>query len=206
MTLFSIFRGTWIAAASLWVLATGFLSAQAPAAGEDIRGPKALVEIARPPQPLPASFWLGIAAGVLLLAMAALWWWRRRRRRQVPSPEQTARADLTDLAVQCETMTSEAFANRSAQIIRQYLEDRFGLAAPRRTTEEFLGDLTHDEGSPVCGQRDPLRSFLLACDLAKFAALPLDSGARAGLVEAAAGFITATAAPVTNKTTGGSPP
>lgn len=205
MTLFFIFRSARIAAASLWVLGSGFLSAQTPGAGEDIRGPKALVEIARPPSPPPVAFWLGIAAGVLLLVAAALWWWHRRRRR-VPSPEQIARAALAGLAAQCDAMTSEAFANRTAQIVRQYLEDRFGLAAPRRTTEEFLRDLSHDEGSPVCGQRDPLRVFLLACDLAKFAALSLDSGARAGLVGAAAGFITATAAPVANKTPGGTTP
>ena len=192
--------------ASLWVMVPGFLSAQVPGAAEDIRGPKALVEIARPPQPLPIALWLGIAAGVLLLVVAVLWWWRLRRKRHVQSPEQIARAALAGLAAECETMTSEAFANRSAQIVRQYLEDRFGLAAPRRTTEEFLGDLAHDEGSPICGQRDPLRAFLLACDLAKFAALPLDSGARAGLVGAAAGFITATAAPVTHKNPGGTTP
>jgi hypothetical protein len=183
-----------IAVASVWV--PGFLSAQTPGAGEDIRGPKALIEIAQPLPP-PVGLWLGIAVGVLLLGIAALWWWHRRRRRG-QSPEQAARAALADLDAQCEGMTSEGFANRSAQIIRHYLADRFGLAAPRRTTEEFLRDLSHDEGSPLRAHRDPLRAFLLACDLAKFAALPLDPVARAGLIESASGFITATAAPVTH--------
>jgi hypothetical protein len=93
-------------------------------------------------------------------------------------------------------MAAEAFAYLAAQVVRQYIADRFGLAAPRRTTEEFLNDLLHDEASVLRGECDALRAFLKSCDLAKFAASSLDDGQRAELLMAARGFVAATAAPV----------
>ena len=53
-------------------------------------------------------------------------------------------------------------------IIRSYLEDRFALNAPEMTTEEFLNSL-RDSGSLSTERKEPLKSFLNACDLVKFA-------------------------------------
>lgn len=60
------------------------------------------------------------------------------------------------------------FYERISTILRHYIEDRFKLRAPERTTEEFLLELKH---SPVLSDTDKqnLAEFLNHCDLVKFA-------------------------------------
>ncbi|MEN9975334.1 MAG: hypothetical protein RLZZ282_1340 [Verrucomicrobiota bacterium] len=180
------------------LLAPAHLAAQGPApsdTGEDIRPIKERVEMIQPKQP-PVTLWLCLGGGALLLAMAALWAYKYRRRQRLMSPSEGALAALTKLEASRDSMAAEAFAYLAAQVVRQYIADRFGLAAPRRTTEEFLNDLLHDEASVLRGECDALRAFLKSCDLAKFAASSLDDGQRAELLMAARGFVAATAAPV----------
>ena len=97
-----------------------------------------------------------------------------------------------------EVLAAEAFANRAAQTVRQYIADRFGLAAPRRSTEEFLRELAGADGTQLSGESEHLRTFLKACDLAKFAASDLDAPQRGDLIHAARGFVRATATPSSN--------
>lgn len=194
----AISRGVLTAAVAVVLLAPGKLTAQAPDAGEDIRPAKPLVEMVQPQKP-PLARWLGIGGAVVALAIAALWWRRHRRRQRLKSPAETALWSLAELAVNREVLAAEAFANRAAQTVRQYIAERFGLAAPRRTTEEFLRDLTTAEGSALIGESDHLRVFLKSCDLAKFAASPLDASQRGELIQAARGFVTATSVPRSNK-------
>jgi hypothetical protein len=52
--------------------------------------------------------------------------------------------------------------------VRLYLEERFGLRAPERTTEEFLDDLSRS-AALTGSQKDSLKEFLSACDMVKFA-------------------------------------
>ena len=172
------------------------LSAQDPAAAEDIRGPKALVEIPVP-EKLPILLWSCIGGGVLLLALAAYFWKRRARQQRLKSPREIALASLAGLQTSREAISAEAFANRAAQTVRQYIAEHFGLAAPRRTTEEFLRDLAKQESSPLVGESDDLRAFLKSCDLAKFAGSCLTSAQRDELLEAARGFIYSTSKVVT---------
>ena len=56
-----------------------------------------------------------------------------------------------------------------SDVLRVYLEERFGLRAPERTTEEFLRDLEGGEAL-ARGHRAELERFLSQCDLVKFAA------------------------------------
>lgn len=172
------------------------LSAQAPDAGEDIRGPKPLVEIPVPEKP-PVLLWSSVGGGVLLLALAAYFWKRRARQQRLKSPREIALASLAGLERSREAVAAEAFANQAAQTIRQYIAERFGLAAPRRTTEEFLRELANQESSPLVGESDDLRAFLKSCDLAKFAGSHLNSAQRDELLEAARGFIYSTSKVVT---------
>ena len=172
------------------------LSAQDPAAAEDIRGPKALVEIPVPEKP-PVLLWSSVGGGVLLLALAAYFWKKRARNQRLKSPREIALASLAGLETSREAIAAEAFANRAAQTVRQYIAERFGLAAPRRTTEEFLRDLAKQESSPLVGEIDDLRAFLKSCDLAKFAGSHLTSAQRDELLEAARGFIHSTSKVVT---------
>ena len=180
-----VFRGLLIAAL------TCNLSAQAPDAAEDIRGPKPLVEIPVPEKP-PVVLWSSIGGGVLLLALAAYLWKKRVRNQRLKTPPEVALASLAELEATREAIAAEAFANRAAQTVRQYIADRFGLAAPRRTTEEFLHDLAKQESSSLIGESDHLRIFLKSCDLAKFAGSNLDSTQRGELLDAARNFIRST--------------
>ena len=181
----------------LFLRASDRAAAQTPDATEDIRPPKALVVIPQPEKP-PVALWLGIAAGVILLGLVAWWWNNHRRRKSLRSPAEIALWSLAELEVMREAIAAEAFANRAADSVRTYIAARFGLAAPRRTTEEFLRDLAKDEHTPLIRQSDHLRVFLKSCDMAKFAASPLDSGQRGELIRAARGFVAATALPVAN--------
>jgi len=60
------------------------------------------------------------------------------------------------------------FYERISSILRHYVEHRFDLRAPERTTEEFLSELQHAD---VLGTEDKeyLAEFLQHCDLVKFA-------------------------------------
>ncbi len=52
--------------------------------------------------------------------------------------------------------------------VRLYLEERFGLRAPERTTDEFLNDLSRNPALTDL-QKASLKEFLSACDMVKFA-------------------------------------
>ncbi|MBW8014629.1 MAG: hypothetical protein FVQ82_00420 [Planctomycetes bacterium] len=60
------------------------------------------------------------------------------------------------------------FYERVSNILRYYIEDRFTLKAPERTTEEFLFEL---KSASVLAEadKDSLEQFLRHCDLVKFA-------------------------------------
>ncbi|HPS55740.1 MAG TPA: hypothetical protein PLP05_09085, partial [Sedimentisphaerales bacterium] len=60
------------------------------------------------------------------------------------------------------------FYEKISGILRHYIEDRFELNAPERTTEEFLAELKY---SAVLSGEDKnlLAQFLQQCDLVKFA-------------------------------------
>jgi hypothetical protein len=60
------------------------------------------------------------------------------------------------------------FYSELADLFRRYMERRFAVPAPTRTTREFLGDL--ESGNLLDeNQRAILEQFLIRCDLVKFA-------------------------------------
>ena len=124
----------------------------------------------------PWVYWLA-GATVLIAAAAGYFLWRRRRAKAqvqeapVP-PHEIAYGELD--ALLAEDLISRGLAKlfyvRLSNILRHYIENRFGLRAPESTTEEFLIDLRASlafEGR----QKDLLRQFLEHCDLVKFAKL-----------------------------------
>lgn len=123
----------------------------------DIRSPGAWIRIAA----------LLIAAGGLL---AALWWWWRRRPEKAPGPGESPadRARRRLHAALDLRHDPERFATRVSEIVRTYLEERFGLQAPDRTTEEFLVEL-QTSVALESGHKDLVGGFLTTCDLVKFA-------------------------------------
>ena len=188
-------RGLLIAAFSMCLGLSGHLSAQAPEAEEDIRGPKALVEIPQPKK-TPIVLWATIGGGVLVLTAAAIYWYRRKQKTPVKSATEIALADLKKIEASYDLVTAEVFANRAAQTVRSYISARFGLAAPRRTTEEFLRDLAKQDGLSFTGESDHLKAFLKSCDLAKFAGSNLTTAQREDLLQSARNFVAA--APASN--------
>ena len=138
-----------------------------------------------------------IAGGALLLSVVLFLWRRHYLRRQLNSSARIALLALVELESDQEGIGAEAFAYLASKVVRQYIAERFGLAAPRRTTEEFLRDLANDKSSAIIGESDHLRAFLKSCDLAKFAGSNLDSNQRGELIAAARGFIRATSQAVT---------
>ncbi|MBN1164403.1 MAG: hypothetical protein JXB45_07475 [Candidatus Krumholzibacteriota bacterium] len=130
------------------------------------------------PVSLPASYrrlLIISAAGVLALALVVFFILRRRRReREVPPLRAHEIAFLRLERLLAEGLIDQKrygeFTARVADILRFYIEDRFGLMAPERTTEEFIEEA--GEGLPVDEkQKGILRDFLIHCDLVKFAAL-----------------------------------
>lgn len=185
-----------LAHAAVFCCLVSSLSAQAPATPEeDIRGPRGLVEIPVPEKP-PVALWWGIGGGLLAVAVVYLLMKKFEAVKKGKSPLSIAMSSLTELAGTREALPAEAFANRAAQTVRQYVAEQFGIAAPRRTTEEFLHDLAKNENVPLVGESDHLRVFLKSCDLAKFAGSNLNMSQRDELLQAARGFIETTSAPV----------
>jgi hypothetical protein len=139
--------------------------AAAPAATEGLRPAKPPVDV---PNPWAWAWWLG---GALLLA-AALLAWRRWRRQHPPAPPAPvpphvrARQQLAEALLHLGD--PKLFCTRVADTVRWYLEERFQLRAPERTTEEFLVELQSSR-QLLPEQKDSLGQFLQRCDLVKFA-------------------------------------
>jgi hypothetical protein len=142
--------------------------------------------IEAPGEPFPTPFrgwwWIFVGAG-----LAAVAWWaiRRAGRRSALAsadtvalpPHVKAHRALQRLHKAARTTPAEieAFYVDVSAVLRTYLEERFGVRAPERTTEEFLRELDAGSG-PLCEHRRELARFLGQCDLVKFAAqLPTEN-------------------------------
>jgi len=135
---------------------------------EDIHDIKGLM-------PVPPSWWWLWALLALIAVVVFVWWLRSRRKpattagpASLPSPVEVALAALQRLRE--ENPPVEVFYTRLSHIVRRYLEDRFGLRAPERTTEEFLYEVSQD-GTLRPGHKELLGAFLQEADLVKFARL-----------------------------------
>jgi len=140
---------------------------QSAANTNDIRGIK-------PPLEIPNEWlWLWITLVVLILIAAAVTTWLLLRKKHalppllpVVPPNVRAKQRLAE-ALQF-ISDPNRFCTLVANTARIYLEERFNLRAPERTTEEFLVEL---RTSPhlTLDQKQSLGTFLESCDLVKFA-------------------------------------
>src|SRR5580765_441800 len=116
------------------------------------------------PRPLPLIWWI-IMALALLGGIAFLLWRRSVARRPQPTPAATeaaiedALAELEKLRALISAGNSRLYAIQVSGVVRRYIERRFGLVAPRRSTEEFLAEA---KDSPLLGgqHQQYLREFL----------------------------------------------
>lgn len=121
----------------------------------------------------------GLALLLALLAAAGFLWWQKKKRGRVAEPV-VLRPDEIGLQ-QLERLLAEnllargeikLFHQRISDILRRYIENRFGLQAPERTTEEFLLEISRQQSAAntlLAVHKSLLADFLRQCDLVKFA-------------------------------------
>ncbi len=126
--------------------------------------------------PARMSWWgLWAAGGAAVVIWPLIWWLVRRKRtreqvRIFQPAHELAYARLRALVAEglVEAGRVKEFYERINAILRHYIEDRFELRAPERTTEEFLYELGRtDVLAPA--DKQTLQEFLTHCDLVKFA-------------------------------------
>jgi hypothetical protein len=140
---------------------------QSVANTNDIRGIK-------PPVEIPNEWlWLWITlAAVFVIVMAVMAWILLRKRQALaplpPPVPPHVRAKQRLAEAHAFLSDPNRFCTVVADATRVYLEERFSLRAPERTTEEFLVEL---QTSPhlTLDQKQSLGAFLESCDLVKFA-------------------------------------
>ena len=128
------------------------------------------------PRPVTSrwQFWLlsGVLA-VMAVALLVYWWITRRTLQRYEPPKlpwETALARLDALAARQLPKHGKYetyFVDLSA-ILRYYIEGRFALHAPERTTPEFLAEMMQTDLF-TREQEDFLKTFLRLCDRVKFA-------------------------------------
>jgi len=128
----------------------------------------------RPPQPISSAWaWIGGLGLLAALALAAWYAWRRYRAGQKRLPPAVVippyRRALDRLRAALDLVHDpERFCVVVSDAVRWYLEERFQLRAPERTTEEFLAELRLGERLSSL-QQTLMGDFLTRCDLVKFA-------------------------------------
>ena len=122
-----------------------------------------------------AWLWWTLLIVAILLALL-FWYWRYRKSRQAKNqeadrirrepPHDRARRLLEEALQQIHD--PDRFCVLVSDAIRHYLEERFELRAPERTTEEFLEELKQSDRLSS-SHKELLAGFLNECDLVKFA-------------------------------------
>jgi len=120
-------------------------------------------------------WWLWILLALGVVAAPAGWWLLRKKHlkqlvRIFKPAHEIAYARLRALVAEDLVAAGriKEFYERISGILRYYIEDRFDLHAPERTTEEFLAELQRTAVLAAADKR-VLEEFLTHCDLVKFA-------------------------------------
>lgn len=144
---------------------------------------------------IPGPDWTWLWVLLCLLAAAGLgWWlwrWWRRNAKVAPAtlvvpPHRLARDRLRKAAA---SMSDPyLFCGLISSIVREYIESRFSLRAPDRTTEEFMNEIRLD-GTLEERHKTVLEDFLGGCDMVKFAKAEPTLPELQKLLEAAERFV-----------------
>ena len=142
--------------------------------------------------PLPffsGPLWVIVA---VLFAVAfgggLLWWFAGRKKNVRLTPREAALRDLARLRASLTEGTDHSFGVGVSDVLRCFLGEALGLAAPRQTTEEFLESL---RGSLrfLPSEQEALSEFLHHADYMKFAQGEATSEQREALIVAAEAFV-----------------
>jgi hypothetical protein len=160
------------------------------------------IEAPGDPFPTPPRAWVwATSLGALLLAGVLASWFLKRRKQMrhaatiaVPAHVKALRELLRWKTAPRTTVSDiDAFYVGVSQVLRHYLEDRFGVHAPERTTEEFLRELD-SSAQLVRDHGSELQQFLSQCDLVKFAKFLPDEAEHERTYQLAESFIDSTRA------------
>ncbi len=149
-----------------------------------------------PPDARPSRLSLYITAGALALAAggATFFFLRRGPLRPPPPtpPHELAYEALRRLVALAliEKGEIELFFVHLSNILREYIERRFLVNAPERTTEEFLAEASRSEA--LAAHRVRLGQFLALCDQVKFARFEPDEAAIQGAFDLVKQFLAET--------------
>jgi hypothetical protein len=154
----------------------------------------------RAPVPISNGWtWAAWAIGGAAL-LALVWWawrkWSRKKSQPLPEAVVPAHERARKRLEQALKLIDEPkpFCTAVSDTLRAYLEERFGLHAPERTTEEFLFELQGTAHlSPA--QKQSLAEFLERCDLVKFAKFEPPQTALRDLYDAALRLVSETEPP-----------
>ena len=125
---------------------------------------------------------IAIVFGVLLLVAIVLHYVYHRKQAEtesIPEPLSAYQIAYNDLeSLRAMDLVSKGqikeYYYRLSNIVRHYIENRFKLMAPERTTEEFLLEMTVT-GKLSGVHKELVGNFLEHCDMVKFAAYGPDS-------------------------------
>lgn len=160
--------------------------------------PDDIIDDLRLLEPFHPGLWLVFIAGVILLIGLVLFLRRRYAARinvltqaQLLQAQEDALAELTKIRSLIKPGNSLAYGIAVSGIIRRYIERRFGLLAPRRSTEEFLKEAAVSDHLSS-DHRSLLDQFLSCCDFLKFARGQADVPELESLQTAATRFVSET--------------
>lgn len=143
-------------------------------------------------------FWVGwvLAIAALVNLIFIYHRWRSRRSRQIPQIEPGAWATQEFRRLEGDRLIEQRlfhdFYFRLSAIVREYIERRFHLMAPERTTDEFLREVRNNPAL-VEQHQDLLRGFLNSADQVKFALYEPSSEEAEKAFAAARDFVNETA-------------
>ena len=169
-----------------------------------IRGPLAL-----PSGSIPTAYLLMGAVAAVVAGCGAYLFFKRKRRAcgdlaatMIPAHELAARQlrEILDSGF-VERGEIKLFFSKISDVLRSYIENRFGIHAPKRTTEEFLLDISRDAPFPS-DLKNLLMEFLRNCDLVKFAEHTPREDEISRAVESCMAFIQATREDLQSEETG----
>jgi len=125
---------------------------------------------------------------LIALAGGAVWWFAGRRKERKLTPRESALRDLERLRSNMTGGTDHEFGAGVSDVLRRFLGEALGLAAPRQTTEEFLESL---QGSLrfLPAEQEALASLLHQSDFLKYARGEATPEQREALIVAAESFV-----------------
>jgi hypothetical protein len=187
-----------LATALVTAFLTGGVLAQAPAAPPtaSAAAPAQDIRDIRGPRPLESSWLLPALGAALSLAVVAgcASWALRRRKLRVKLPHEIALERLDSARSLMREGGSREFSIAVSSIVREYIENAFGIIATHLTTHEFLSELLQSSHDSVAKNRPLLADFLESCDLAKFGGWNLTRPAMDGMYQSARRFVVESAA------------